>query len=228
MAGVSRRHRRLYRKLAGFVCRFSAHDFAGVALTGACGKKLYAHLSIRVKPGGARRGPSRNIASQDIVGGLPGHWINQIRSSSRCPIRRRNPTRIAAAAMMTSTVSGFQGRVAMASTVPAAGGCSASVKAIASIKTPSDAARPASWARGVAVRRSATGETKNRKEQAVPMPRASRCPPHIERTDTYRLEGMDERYDYAGTKAGGQGGVGDGIGEHQDRQHDHRGYGSLG
>ncbi len=73
--------------------------------------------------------------------------------------------------------------------VPAAGGCSASVKAIASIKTPSDAARPASWARGVAVRRSATGETKNRKEQAVPMPRASRCPPHIERTDTYRLEG---------------------------------------
>ena len=92
--------------------------------------------------------------------------------------------------MIMPVVYRSHGLVPMPNTVPAAGGCSVLVIAMASSSTPTDMAKLKFRTGDRPSRNASTGEANNSTEKADPSNRASECPPTTERVLAVRLEGF--------------------------------------
>ena len=93
------------------------------------------------------------------------------------------------ATTITATVFRSHGRVAMASTVPAAGGCSVSVRAIERIRTPTEVANPRLYSTRAPSKNSDTGAANSRRANAEPIPNPRIWPPHRESNEADLLDG---------------------------------------
>ena len=92
--------------------------------------------------------------------------------------------------MMIGIVNGSKALVAIPSTVPAAGACSVSVVDMASMRTPTEAARIAPRRRVAPVRTSSSGVENSRRENPRPMSAPRTWPPIKDRGVAERLEGF--------------------------------------